>query len=142
MESAVSQTDAIAAGHAFEKLFCQMARDKGFAVYRPRSVVLYDAVVHGKKVQCKNKMSASRRVMLRKGKPYKQTDFDILALNVAGRLLLIPVAKLLNDHGTVMTDLHDVYRFIAYENRWSVFDSSGVEPLAQPEQMSLFEGEP
>jgi hypothetical protein len=137
----IEQTDAIAAGHAFEKLFCQMAKDRGFAVYRPRSVVLYDAVVQGKKVQCKNKMSPSRRVMLRKGKPYKQSDFDVLALNVAGRLLLIPVAKLLNDYGTVMTDLHDVYRFISYENKWSVFNSLGTEQLTQPEQMSLFEGE-
>ena len=79
--------------------------------------------------------------MLRKGRPYKQSDFDVLALNVAGRLLLIPVAKLLNDYGTVMTDLHDVYRFIAYENRWSVFDSFGAERLTQPEQMNLFEGD-
>lgn len=77
--------------------------------------------------------------MLRKGKPYKQTDFDVLALNVAGRLLLIPAVKLLNGRGLIMTDLHDVYQFIAYEDRWSVFDNSSGEQLSHREQMSLFD---
>jgi hypothetical protein len=122
-------------GFAFEREFVCMAQARGHNARRILGHKPHDAVVGGKRVQCKDKVFDEQgRVRIAKGQhKYKQGSWDVLALRWNGVLYLIPERLLRSKGGTMLTVIRPRF-FRKWINAWHVFDVATV-PL---EQQTLF----
>jgi hypothetical protein len=125
-------------GFAFERDFVSMALARGYSARRIHGHKPHDAVVSGKRVQCKDKVFDEQgRVRIAKGQhKYKQGAWDVLALRWNGVLYLIPERLLRRQGGTMVTVIRPRL-FRKWIDAWHVFD--GV--AASAEQPTLFECE-
>lgn len=117
---------AAAAGFEFERQLCVQARLKGFLAHRVRnSTKPYDAIIAGRRVQCKNRMTYSSDIQLNKARRYSSQEFDVLALRLGERLCLIDVSSIAAVGGVLPWSLRREW-CLRFENNWGVFRSEGL----------------
>ena len=139
--SAVAASRCIEGGFVFEKFFSDEAKRRGLLVYRTSNrFARHDFVIQGMKVQCKNKSTVSRTLSLCKRRRYAAGDFDVLALNFCGKLLIIPASKIQMRNGLFLTSI-DPFRFVRFQDNWGIFTSGQGVALTEPGQRLLFEGD-
>lgn len=124
-------------GFEWEVAFVELATHRGYEARRAEKLLSYDAVVNGKKVQCKRKEyeDPCGGVRVAKGqKRYALTDYDVLALNFRERMFFIPSVALVMPSGTLATKIY-LRKLLEYEDNWDVFRGPCVLLDAQ---MKLF----
>jgi len=125
-------------GFAFEDEFVRMAQANGYSAVRVHGNYAFDAVVAGKRVQCKRKNFAEHgKVRIAKGQhKYGADDWDVLALSFRDTLFLVP-AKILV-HGEWLRTTVYPHRLSLFENKWDVFMESVAREHQRERQQNLF----
>ena len=120
-------------GHAWEKVFVDECKSRGFCCVDVSSQQKkYDAIVNGKRVQCKfigkGRTDIGPRGRNREGvRKYHQRDFDILAVakETFAKRFLIPSAELADCDGWLSTTFHS--HFWYWKEKWEVFEVEECE---------------
>jgi hypothetical protein len=113
-------------GKRFEQMFAEMARCRGLVV-RPREDSKHDWIVNNKRVQCKRIDKASCAICTtpiigRDYCGYQKDDWDVLAIQQKGIVLLIPIEFLLKEDGVRVRSTVKCKDWMCWEDRWDVFE--------------------
>ena len=113
-------------GFAFQEEFVCLAKANGFSAARVAGQHAFDAVVAGKRVQCKRKdFSENGKVRIAKGQhKYTADAWDVLALSFRGQLFIVPAKTLLR--GEWLSTVVYPHKLSNFVDRWDVFNK-GVE---------------
>ncbi len=141
--SLVADYHDVGKGYRFESWFRGQASARGLSVL-PRTDSKHDCIVNGKRVQCKRVDNetcsiCTTPIIGRNYCGYEKTDWDVLAMQQHGRLLIIPVDALLLDDGVRVRNVVRFEDWSEWHDRWDVF-GSGFSFLGF-RQLMIFSGE-
>lgn len=130
-------------GKRFERWFRDEAESRGLSVV-PATDSKHDVLVNGKRVQCKRIDKESGCICTTPiiGRPYcgyERDDWDVLAIQQRGTLLLIPVEAMLMDDGNRVMNVIRIEDWISWKDRWGVFGERFS--FRRESQVSLFGAE-
>jgi hypothetical protein len=127
-------------GIVFEKEFMEMASTRGLLVEPPFDRK-HDCIVNRLRVQCK-KMAGPTSTLCHtqiKGRDhvgYEKDDWDVLAADHHGVLLIVPIKELILADGVRVRNHIPRDKWMGWQDRWDVFGASIAPKVIR--QKSLF----